>query len=101
MRIEAISWPVCQTPPRIVTHQVAVLKPNRIRSHVRSASDATPRRPDRRQSSPSPAVARIALTTGSHAIAWATPTSATSGASTNAGNGANGTKTFSPITTTS
>ena len=25
-----MSWPVCQTPPRVVTHRIWVEKPNRI-----------------------------------------------------------------------
>ncbi len=44
VRIVAISWPVCQTPPRVVTHRIWVEKPNRIVSASRSnsAADADP-----------------------------------------------------------
>ncbi len=86
-----MSWPVCHTPPRIVTHQVAVESPKRATSHARSRARTTPRRPARRQSSASPTTARPELTAGCQLIAACGPTAATRGRSTNAGNGANGT----------
>ena len=39
-----MSWPVCQTPPRVVTHRIWVENPNRIASQTRSTEprDADP-----------------------------------------------------------
>ncbi len=43
VRTDANSWPVCQTPPRIVIHHIAVLSPKRMTSQARSAvRDAEP-----------------------------------------------------------
>ena len=36
VRIVATRWPVCHTPPRVVTHRICVENPNRIVSHRRS-----------------------------------------------------------------
>ena len=42
VRIVAMRWPVCQTPPRVVTHRIWVENPNRTVNQNRSASRATP-----------------------------------------------------------
>ena len=44
VRIVAIRWPVCQTPPRVVTHRIWVENPNRTVSHdaVDQPPDADP-----------------------------------------------------------
>ena len=48
-------WPVCQTPPRVVTHRIWVENPNRTVSQRRSASRSTPTRPSSHQHIPTPA----------------------------------------------
>ena len=50
----AIRWPVCQTPPRVVTHRIWVENPNRTVSQNRSVSRATPIRPSSHQHMPTP-----------------------------------------------
>ena len=91
VRIVATRWPVCHTPPRVVTHRIWVENPNRTASHSRSTTFRTPIRPSSIQHSPTPPAARIALITGSTWSAVVAPMSATSGMSATAGNGANGT----------
>ena len=91
VRMVAMSWPVCQTPPRVVTHRICVENPNRAVSQARSAVER--RRPDRavHQHIPTDMAARIALIPGLHLVGPDRPGTATSGMSTIAGNGANGT----------
>ena len=48
----AISWPVCQTPPRVVIHQIWVEKPSSSTSQNRSTSDRTFSRPSSHQRHP-------------------------------------------------
>ena len=55
-------WPVCHTPPRVVTHRIWVEKPNRIASHRRSMIRGTPMRPSSIQHRPTPLAASTALT---------------------------------------
>ena len=82
---------MCQTPPRVVTHQIAVEKPSRTTSQRRSTIERTPRRPTSAHAMPTVAAASPALTIGCQVSACSGPTSATSGISRMAGNGANGT----------
>ena len=91
VRIVAISWPVCQTPPRVVTHRIWVEKPNRIVRASRSTSRRTPIRASSTQHSPTPIAARTALIPDSIWSAPTAPRTATTGMKTTAGNGANGT----------
>ena len=84
-------WPVCHTPPRVVTHQICVEKPSSTAIANRSRSFVAPIRPDTHQASRTTIEARNALIPGSHWSAVTAPTAATSGISTIAGNGANGT----------
>ena len=85
-------WPVCQTPPRVVTHRIWVENPNRIASQSRSTMplDADP--PEQHPAQPDATGGedrvdpRLDLVGGRSA-----PMSATSGMSATAGNGANGT----------
>ena len=60
----ATRWPVCQTPPRVVTHRICVENPNRTVSHSRSISRATPIRPSSHQHIPTPTAASTALIAG-------------------------------------
>ena len=83
--------PVCQTPPRVVTHRIWVEKPNRTVSQIRSLRRTAPIRPSSHQHMPTPAAARSAFTPDSHWSAVTGPTSATSGINATAGKGANGT----------
>ena len=55
VRIVATRWPVCHTPPRVVTHRIWVENPNRMASHSRSTRRATPTRPRYHQHSPTAA----------------------------------------------
>ena len=86
-----MSWPVCQTPPRVVTHRIWVENPNRIVSASRSTSRRTPIRARSIQHSPTHAAARTALIPDSSWSAVTAPITATTGMKTIAGNGANGT----------
>ena len=52
VRIVATRWPVCQTPPRVVTHRIWVEKPNRIVSQSRSLRRTAPIRPRSHQHMP-------------------------------------------------
>ena len=45
VRIIATRWPVCQTPPRVVTHQTCVEKPSSSTRATRSRIRSTPIRP--------------------------------------------------------
>ncbi len=90
----ATRWPVCHTPPRVVTHQTCVEKPSRSTSATRSRMRSTPIRPAVHQASRTTVAASPALIPDSHWSAVTGPISATSGASTSAGNGANGTYTW-------
>ena len=82
---------MCHTPPRVVTHHICVPKPSSSTSPNRSRSWRTPIRPVTHHARSSPNAARPALIPDSHWSAVAAPTAATSGMSTTAGNGANGT----------
>ena len=84
---------MCQTPPRVVTHQSWVLNPNRTASHRRSTIDPTPTRPSSHQHIPTSTAANPAPTICSHWSSTAGPKIATGGTNTIAGNGANGTYT--------
>ncbi len=84
-------WPVCHTPPRVVTHRICVEKPNRAVSQARSVSRSTPTRPSIHQQVATPSPARMAFTPDSTWSAVTGPVSATSGIRAIAGNGANGT----------
>ncbi len=86
-----MSWPVCQTPPRVVTHRIWVENPNRIVRASRSARRRTPIRARSIQHSPTQAAARTASIPDSIWSAVTAPMTATSGMKTNAGKGANGT----------
>ena len=66
VRIVAISWPVCQTPPRVVTHQIWVEKPSSTTSRNRSTRLRTPTRPVNHHASPTAAAASAALIPVSH-----------------------------------
>ena len=88
-----MSWPVCQTPPRVVTQSICVEKPNSADSHSLSETRFTPTRPSSHQHIPTPAPARIALIPDSRWSAVTGPIKATSGSNAIAGNGANGTST--------
>ena len=57
-------WPVCQTPPRVVTHRIWVENPNSSASQNRSTSRGTPIRPSSHQHSPTAGAARSALMPG-------------------------------------
>ena len=84
-------WPVCQTPPRVVTHHSWVLKPSRTTSQNRSVSRLTPSRPSSIQHRPRVPAASEALIPDSH---WSSTTgskTSASGMNRIAGNGANGT----------
>ena len=87
----AIRWPVCHTPPRVVTHRIWVEKPNRMTSQSRSMIRRTPIRPRSIQHRPTPAAASSALIPLSSWSADTAPMTATSGMNTSAGNGAKGT----------
>ena len=91
VRIIATRCPVCQTPPRVVTHRTWVPSPRSSTRPNRSRSRSTPIRPAAHQARKTTVAARKALTPDSIWSAVTGPTSATSGASTIAGNGANGT----------
>ncbi len=82
---------MCQTPPRVVTHQICVENPSRIAIASRSRSFDAPIRPDTHHASRTTIEARNALMPGSSSSALTAPTAATSGTRTIAGNGANGT----------
>ena len=82
---------MCQTPPRVVTHQIWVLNPNRRTSQTRSASERTPSRAAIHQHRPRSIAARPALTIGCQMSLWVDPKIATIGISRIAGNGPNGT----------
>jgi len=90
-RIVAISWPVCQTPPRVVIHQICVENPSRITRKNRSINERTPARPVNHQASPTHDAARAALIPGSSWSATCGPTTATIGMRAIPGNGPNGT----------
>ena len=65
VRIVATRWPVCHTPPRVVTHRICVEKPNRIVSHSRSTRRWTPRsRPSSHQHRPTPPAAEHGVDPG-------------------------------------
>ena len=91
VRSAATRCPVCQTPPRVVTHQIWVLNPKRIASHSRSTSERTPILLISHQHSPTSIAARPALIPVCHDAAVRGPTIATRGISPKAGNGAKGT----------
>ena len=52
---------MCQTPPRVVTHQIWVEKPSSATSQSRSTSDRTPSRPSSHQPRPTSIAASAAL----------------------------------------
>ena len=81
---------MCHTPPRVVTHRIWVLKPNRNTSQIRSTTIRTPTRPMSHQHRPTSIAAIAESTTCSHWSSLAGPKSATSGRTASAGNGANG-----------
>ena len=83
-------WPVCQTPPRVVTHRIWVENPKSRTSQPRSTSRRTPSRPTSHQHRPTLAAASAALMPGSHMSALSGPMRATRGIRATAGNGANG-----------
>ena len=84
-------WPVCHTPPRVVTHQMAVENPRRTAIHRRVPMVVTPARPASQKARPTSTAAMTELTIGCHVSAWKGPVSQTSGMRAMAGNGANGT----------
>jgi hypothetical protein len=87
----ATIWPLCHTPPRVVTHHSAVEKPNSRTSQKRCARLATPSRPSSIQHRPTVAAASAALTPDSKRSTVSGPKIATDGVNSTAGNGANGT----------
>ena len=91
VRIVATRWPVCHTPPRVVTHRIWVEKPNRTASHSRSTQRRDPDPPEYHQHSPTAPAASSALIPDSIWSAATGPMSATRGMNATAGNGANGT----------
>ncbi len=91
VRIVATRWPVCHTPPRVVTHRIWVEKPNRTASHSRSTQRAIPTRPRYHQHRPTALAASSALIPDSISSAPTAPMIATRGMKATAGNGANGT----------
>ena len=82
---------MCQTPPRVVTHQTCVEKPSRSTRATRSRIRSTPIRPAVHHASSTTVAARPALIPDSHWSAVTGPMTATSGISRTAGKGANGT----------
>ena len=74
-----------------MTHHIIVPKPSSRTSANRSRSRSTPIRPATHHASSTPNAARPALSASSQRIAVSAPTTATSGISAIAGNGANGT----------
>ena len=82
---------MCHTPPRVLTHQIWVLKPSRATSQNRSTSDRTPTRPMSHQHRPTSTAAIAESMTCSHWSRRTGPKSAASGTNAIAGNGANGT----------
>ena len=91
LRISAIRWPVCHTPPRVVTHHTWVEKPSSTASARRSRQRVTPIRPGTHQARNTTTAARPALIPVSHWSAVTGPISATRGINKIAGKGANGT----------
>ena len=91
VRMIATRWPVCHTPPRVVTHQTWVENPSRSARASRSRIRPAPMRPATHQAQSTPNAARNALIPVSHWSAVTGPVRATIGARTRAGNGANGT----------
>ena len=86
-----MSWPVCQTPPRVVIQRIWVEKPNSSVSQNRSERRLTPIRPTSHHAIPTPAAASAALIPDSTWSAVTAPSTATTGMRAMAGNGANGT----------
>ena len=90
VRIVATRWPVCQTPPRVVTHQIWVENPSRTSARPgRAAADAdATEQPPAHSHAPG---GEERVDPGLDLVGVSGPRNATSGISTIAGNGANGT----------